>query len=325
MSKITSPSTSERLGQLHSSRTLLTMNMSKITRPPTFERLGQLPPEVRSMVFEYMIRHQSREHDLVLNTHQVRCHLATSPWITRNKQYCAEYLRTFLKQVELRADISNEMWDLQAPKRGAISEINHCLKIIEARLRVCDTHFDPKDPTDGIGNYMRGLSLSLFSLDGVILDAGYNMAQEDLWFVERIITTPLEQMRRLHEKHNIPAHKLYVRIKYDKLGTAFAGFLYRQQEPIDNYDSLRPVQARIYVADHDASVASIDEGLRTTRRKLVERLKETLHRFPLPDPRLGDMSTLETRIEEEMVKIRESHVMTSETITRLWKAQSMTP
>ena len=79
------------------------------------------------------------------------------------------------------------------------------------------------------------------------------------------------------------------------------------------------------MADHDASVASIDEGLRTTRRKLAKRLKETLQLFSLPDPQLGDVSTLETRIEEEMIKIREAHVMTSETITRLWKAQSITP
>ena len=102
-------------------------------------------------------------------------------------------------------------------------------------------------------------------------------------------------MRRLSKKHNIPAYKLYVHIIYDRLDTAFAGFLHRQREPIDNYESLRPVEAKICVADHDASVASID------------------------------VSTLETRIEEEMVKIREAHVMTSETITRLWKARSLTP
>ena len=317
MSKITSSSAFERLSQLHCSRHLSTINMSKITRPPTFERLDQLPPEIRSMIFEYMIRHQSRKHDLVFSPCQVRCHLATSPWITRNKQYCAEYLRTFLKQIELRGDISNEICWESVPKRGAISHINNCLEVIEARLRVCDPLIDPKDHTNGIGTYMRGMSLSL---DGSIFDPGYNMTEEDSWFIEHIITTPLEQMRRLSKKHNIPAHKLYIHIIYDRLDTAFAGFLHRQRQPVDNYESLRPVEAKICLADHDLSVASIDEGLRTTRRKLAKRLKETLHLFSLPDPQLGDVSTLESRIEEEMVKIREAHVMISETITRLWKA-----
>lgn len=322
MSKTTRPSTFDRLSQLHFSRTLSTINMSKITRPPTFERLGQIPPEIRGIVFEYMIRHQSRKHDLVFSACQVRCHLATSPWITCNKQYCAEYLRTFLKQIEVRGDISNEICWESVPKRGAISHINNCLEVIEARLRVCDSLVDPKNPIDGIGTYMRGISLSL---DGSIFDPGYNMTEEDSWFIEHIITTPLEQMRRLSNKHNIPAHKLYIYIIFDRLDTAFAGFLCRQREPIDNYESLRPVEAKMCVADHDVSVAFIDEGLRTTRRKLAKRLKETLDLFALPDPQLGDVSTLETRIEEEMVNIREAHVMTSETITRLWKAHSMTP
>jgi len=322
MSKTTSSSAFERLSQLRSSRHLSTINMSRITRPPTFERFGQLPPEIRSIVFEYMLRHQNWKHDLVLNTWQVRCHLATSPWIIRNKQYCAEYLQVFLKQVELRADISNQICEEQVPRRGAISHINHCLEVIEARLRVCDPLVDPKHPMNGVGAYMRGISLSL---DSAIFDSGYKMAEEDLWFIEHIMTTPLEQMRRLSKKHNIPAHKLYIHIIHDRLDTAFAGFLHRQREPIDKCESLRPVEAKICLADHNASVASIDKGLRTTRRNLAKRLKETLHRFSLPDPLLGDVSTLESRIEEELIRIREAHVMTSETITRLWKERSFTP
>lgn len=120
-------------------------------------------------------------------------------------------------------DISNEICEEGVPKRGATSKINNCLEIIEARLRVCNAQIDPKDITCGIGSCMRGICLSL---DSAIFDAGYNLAQEDLWFYEHVFTTPLEQMRRLYKKHNILAHKFCIHIIYNKDDTAFAGFHY---------------------------------------------------------------------------------------------------
>lgn len=255
--------------------------------PPTFDHLGKSPTEIRSMIFAHMIQdviqseHQPWKRDLVLGIEQVKSHLMNSPWITLDKQYCAEYLRVFLEQVELRADITREGFS-QRMYSAQMSKVEDCLSTINHRINRCDTQIDVKNLKHGLGAYMEGICLSH---DSTLFVTGYNMAQEGPQYIENGITKPLNQLRRLYEQSNIPVGKISIHISYGDPHAAFWAFTCQQLSPQESYEfktSLQPIQARIWVTDYAASIVAIDQELRVLREALRERFKETWIRFPKP-------------------------------------------
>jgi hypothetical protein len=186
----------------------------------TFDLLGQLPPEIRSMIFGHMIQrtvrleYPSRRSNLVLDIQRVNSHLKHSPWVTLNKQYCVEYLRVFLKQVELREQIEKltglGKWarirdgkllkrDRKAIKAlGAPCQVQMlagCLQTIDLRLRIATSQVNLKEPIKELSTFTR--SICVFYYD-VIFRYGYGWAQHA--YRPFNITRSLQQLRRHHEK-----------------------------------------------------------------------------------------------------------------------------
>lgn len=194
--------------------------------PPTFEFLDQLLTEIRSRIFGYMVQdtiqsqHQKWKHNLVLDLWGVKSHLNTSLWITLNKQYCAEYLRVFLKQVELRADIRHLGWR-NAVKANEPSVLENCLKIIDHRLKISGPQVNFKESNKALGTYMRGICLTH---DSTLLMAGYNWSQYMYRNVEENIAKPLKQLRRHSEEDKIPGNKVSIHIPYGDPDAAFSAF-----------------------------------------------------------------------------------------------------
>ena len=302
-----------------------TINMSANT-PSAFNLLGKFPTEIRRMIFAYMVQdiikseHQRWKHNLVLGIAQLKSHLMNSPWIL-DKQYCAEYLRVFLKQVELRADITCEGFT-HVMHQTQMSEVEDCLNIINLCLKRCDNQIDIKNPNDRYGTYMKGVCLSH---DSTLYVTGYNMTQDSPRYIENSIKRPIKQLRRLYENFNIPADKISIHISYGDPNAAFWAFADQQlafEEFYEYKTSLLPVQARIWVTDYDASIVAIDQELRVFKEALRERLNETRIRFPKPVTWYHDgVPELGARIEREIVKIREIHARIIEKVTKFWKAR----
>jgi hypothetical protein len=134
--------------------------------PPAFGLLDKFPTEIRSMIFGHMIQdtiQQARPHewkyDLVLDISQLKSHLNNSPWITLNKQYCAEYLRVFLKQVELRADITRRERGGPVNKKTEMIQLEGCLMTIARRFKDPSSQVDFEESNQDFGCYMKGVCL----------------------------------------------------------------------------------------------------------------------------------------------------------------------
>ena len=292
-------------------------------REYTFEFLDELPAEIRSMIFEYMVQGTVQEHNLVLDIWDVERHLDCSPWITLNKKYCAEYLRVFLKQVELRRNVTR-ITRCNPTGPGAPTKIqmfDSCLQTIDRRLKTATSQTDLKEPLKEFYVCMKGICLSY---DDTYFRHGYGWAQPMYQSIEYSIEDPLNQLRSYHDNYNIPANKISISISYGNPDMAFSAFVERQlshDETDDFKTTLHSIKAKIWVADYDASVTAIDEALQSFRKALDKRFEETHALFPKPTPTYGDVSTLERRIENETEKIRELHLMTIDKITKFWKAR----
>jgi hypothetical protein len=248
----------------------------------TFEFLDKLPIEIRSMIFGYLIRntirslrsrhHQGWEYSHVLDIAKVRAHLRSSPWITLNKQYRAEYLRVFIKQAELRVDITIRGQEIRQSRKepSELIMLEDCLRIISRRSNVSDFQDDLKEPCKTLHAYLQGISPSHHSVQ---FEHGYGWAQQRYPSIEATIKQPLNQLRRIHEEFTIPANKISIHISYGSPNTAFSALAYRQPDRGDHYSfktSLYPIEARIWVADYDASIIAIDGELEMLRRALGE-------------------------------------------------------
>lgn len=295
--------------------------------PPTFDYLHRLPPEIRAMIFEYMVL-----NTIPPNFHERRCvpltaseisgvwsHLISSPWVTLNKQYCVEYSKAFLNRLELIANIAWSAGGRAKPDVGRMSMLKACIQIISHRSKMCFPQIGIEELWKTLYPSSKGLCLfhydQLFSCD-------FGWTESPYWAVEYTITRPLKQLRRHHEKYNIPSNKISIHIHYGSPSGAFAAFCYKQDGPSGpHFDTLlRSVQARIWVADYDASVAAIEAELRVLRTALDEALRKLRIRYSKPK-HLSDLLALETMVEGDMEILRRLHMRTIEQTTNFWKAQ----
>jgi len=226
--------------------------MSENTPPSTSRFMDQLPSEIRSKISEHMVQ-QAQQRFQEFQKHngmwhfpyaptilQIGIHLSESPWIKLNKKYCAEYLREFLKQVHLGEDFEHWLvhqerrqdtkraqangkvewfrWARQAEKKSKrMHTLGTCLQTIDRRLRIATLQDDLNKPFAKLSTYVSGI----YVYHNTIFKGG-----DTVWY-ERIkpcMTRPLKQLRRLHEKYNIPSSKIYLHISYGSPSPSFAEF-----------------------------------------------------------------------------------------------------
>ena len=84
---------------------------------------------------------------------------------------------------------------------------------------------------------------------------------------------------------------------------------------------LPSVQPRIWVADHDKSVAAMNEEIQVLRRALEEKLKEIERLYTAPNNYRGGVEQLEAWIERDISLLRKTHLRTIDEVTKSWKAQ----
>lgn len=89
-----------------------------IATVPKFHLLDRFPREIRDKVFEYMVEDKldfyrqpfphiifsARRNTLRTDPSDATNIILSSPWIMHTKQYCAEYLAVFVRQVVLEVD-----------------------------------------------------------------------------------------------------------------------------------------------------------------------------------------------------------------------------
>jgi len=330
--------------------------MSENSPPTTFRFMGQLPSEIRSTIFEHMVQHTLQEFQMerkrsnFLNEPsisfpdaprilQIGSHLNESPWITLSKKYCAEYLREFLKQVQLGEDIAywlqyrmRRRHTTQAKAQGDVAMVRRarsaekamermhtletCLQTIDYRLRIATFQVDLKKPFEKLSTFVTGVY------------GFYHSTQfgehHSIWPrpIDRCMTKPLKQLRRLHEKYNIPPSKISLHVSYDSPSPWFAAYASRQDRHYnrDFADSLPSVNPRIWVGDFDASVASLNQEIRALRGPLEEKLQEARVRYPTPQPISDSVGALRTSIERDITAIRRLHLKTIYDVMKFWRA-----
>lgn len=323
-------------------------NMSENTPPSSFRFMDQLPSEIRSKIFEHMIQHilqtfqteRKKSNFLKMPSVsfpdeprilQIRCHLDESPWITLSKKYCSEYLREFLKQVQLGEDL--QYWiELKIRRRDVfrakgdvvmlrrveemkrMHSLGSCLQTIDYRLRTATFQSDFRKPFERLSAFMSGVYVFYHS----------SLFEEDRWrrTIEHFMAEPLKQLRRLHEKYDIPPNKISLHISYGSPSPRFAAYASRQDRHYnrDFAESLPEVQPRIWVADFDASVASLNQEIRLLRGPLKEKLQEARHRYPTPSPASDSVGALRAKIERDIMAIRRLHMRTIFDVMKFWRA-----
>ncbi|KAH0286289.1 hypothetical protein M436DRAFT_86278 [Aureobasidium namibiae CBS 147.97] len=325
--------------------------MSENTPLSTFRFMDQLPSEIRGKIFGHMVRLARQRFQKFQERNgtwhfpyaptiwQIGIHLSESPWIKLNKKYCAEYLREFLKQVHFGEDFEHWVvhqmrrqdtkraqaygkveqfrWARNAERRSKrMHTLDTCLRTIDRRLRIATAQEDLNKPFAKLSNYVSGIYVyhnTVFrSSDPVRFQS-----------IEPCMARPLKQLRRLHEKYNIPPSKMYLHISYGSPSPSFAEFtsIHDRVYNRDFAESLRSVRPKIWVADYDASVAALDEEIRVLRGPLRDKLQEARVRYSRLNPFWDSVGALRASIERDITAVRRLHLRIIDDVIKFWKAQ----
>jgi len=300
--------------------------------PPTFDRLGNFPTEIRRIIFGYMIRNTIKSHlkppgnsicsiqddfqSQSLDTGAVRAHLITSPWVTLNKQYCAEYLEIFVREVELRTCFTRprraiEPLELREPRK--------VLQLISHRFSIAGPHAGIEISSKKLLSRINGICFS-YQYPGLYFKRGFGTEERRQYPHKDFLKAPLRLLRQYHEDSNIPSNRLSIEISYGDPSCAFLACLaYLDPGMSDPHTvSFKAVQARIQVDNHDASVAVIDAELQVLREAvgdLAQRLRSRYsmrHELPL-------IQTLEDMLDLDITLLRFHHLRAIDQVTKFWK------
>ncbi|CAD0096964.1 unnamed protein product [Aureobasidium mustum] len=311
--------------------------------PPVFDYLDKLPREIRDMIFGYMILNSIRSYVRqretpaykllcdppvrfpLLGFHLVpiRSHLVTSPWVTLNKQYCVEYLKVFLEHVRIHDGITKP-WVRGPPEYGSNERkpdiLEGTLQLINHRFSVAAPHTGIKAAKEALFPHIKGICFNYYYQCSWFRRGfgkrEYNDHPDRDYFVK-----PVEVFRRSHEEYNIPSDRISIELWYgDPTGSIEACL--QTLDRHNNYSvvSLRPLHAKIFVDDYDASVAVLDSELEVLRRSFGKIIEKMCIRFPEPH-QLGDILDLEIMVEEDMVWLRKSHLYIITETTNFWKTR----
>jgi len=313
--------------------------------PPTFGLLGKFPTEIRRMIFTYMIQDTTESYmeppdygvGVLSNENQTqgldasnaRKHLTNSPWITLNKQYCAEYLQIFVKEAELRKRYrsrSRRLWthipsysnSVTEPKQ--LAELNNVLKLITQRFDIAGPYAGTEMSRKMLVSRIKGICLS-YHYRGSYFERGFGKTERREYPCDGFLENPMRHLRQLHEDYNIPSNRLSISISYgDPSWTILACLGLPSSSDAPKYvASLRAVRVRIQVDDYDASVIAIDKELEVLKKALGAVIRDIHIAFPEPD-RFTDFLELEHMTDRDMVLLRRDHLRAIDQVTKFWKA-----
>lgn len=306
------------------------------------EPFGRLPSEIRSMIFAYVIQDtietylepsdystcvlrnefQTRGFD----TGAARAHLMESPWVTLNKQYCAEYLEVFVREAELTTRYPSQWRVTSAGDSNGVAQSTE-LDGPGNVLQLIISRFDIAAPYAGIGtssqkllSRIRGICFS-YQYPGAYFQHGYGTIERPQYPHEDCLEAPLRLLRQYHENYNIPSNRLSVEISYGEPSSAFAACLGNLGRAMLNLRtiSLKAVRARIQAVDRDASVAVVDreleileEAVENLTAKLRSQSSRLCERLPI--------LRLERMIDSDAILLRVQHLRATDQVTQLWKA-----
>jgi hypothetical protein len=322
-----------------SSASSITTTMSENT-PPTFDFLDKFPTEIRDMIFEYMIQNTIESYKqqpcytfpLVacnqINTQGIsvidaKSHLIRSPWITLNKQYCAEYLQVFVREVELTARFTSQ---LTRPRFGIIRTEPHRLTEPKDVLQLITHRFNLAGPYAGIDTRSQTLLSRIKSVClsyhywGSFFERGFGRTDRRDFPIDDFLTSPLKILRQCHEHYKIPAEKLSIQISYGDPSWTVLACLALLDGGRHSVVSLCPVQAQIYVDNRDASVAVIDCELEVLREAVGQIIEKMRIRYP-QSHHLRLIMRSKDLIDRDMVLLRRRHLEGIEKVTMFWKAR----
>jgi hypothetical protein len=250
---------------------------------------------------------------------EVKSHLLRSSWVTLNKQCCIEYLKVFLRGIELEGQISI------SGKRtlgSGITELRDCLKLIKHRLEVAGCS---RTGDETLFPYIKGVSLGYhFGLS--IFDRGFGKTERRHRYfpAKYCFVKPVQQLRRYHEQYNIPSDELSILVNYGDPTWTIRAFVHEQEGSQFDFQKHRsvallfPVQARIQVHDYNALVTAIDRELEVLKKPVDRAIK--MLRSDYSNPRhLSDLATLEAIIEIDMIMLGRFHLDIIDEVTKFWK------
>lgn len=124
--------------------------------------------------------------------------------------------------------------------------------------------------------------------------------------------------------YKIPASKISIYLNHGSLYTAIERELFEKgvaQHPGDIWAStLDSVQLRIWVAEYDKSVATLDGELQRLRGQLQFGFQWLRGRNNGPEP-WAQFQLMERSVERDLVELRKLHLETVDQVTNFWKRQ----
>jgi hypothetical protein len=309
---------------------------------PTFDFLDKFPTEIRDMIFGYMVHNAIESHKqqschgipLVarneintqgLSVDDAKSHLISSPWITLNKKYCAEYLQVFVREVNLTARFKS-YWT--RPQLGHTCGITMPHRWTEPKvvLQLITHRFNLAGPYAGIDtrsqtllSHIKSVCLS-YRYWCSFFERGFGRTDDRQFPIDDFLTSPLKALRQCHEHYKIPAERLSIHISYGDPSLTILACLALLDGGRHSVVSLSPVQAQIYVDNHDASVAAIDCELEVLRDAVGQIIEKMRIRYPQAH-HLRLITRLKDLIDRDMGLLRHRHVEAIEKVTMFWKAR----
>jgi hypothetical protein len=312
--------------------------------PPTFDFLDEYPNEIRSMIFGYMIQntiesqielpdyglphmYRNEFHTLGFSAYGAKEHLTSSPWITLNKQYCAECLQVFVREVELRIRFTDRRARRPArnPGRHRANEPKESLQPIAHRFGIAGPHAGIKTSGKTLLSRLRGICFT-HCYQGSVFEHERRHTERLRYPDKDFLTRPLRLLKQYNKDYDIPSDRLSVHINY-------GGPAWKVMEGLRELDSTRqpfvglgpvqaqilgPVQAQIYVNDYEASVTAIDSKLEVMRQAVAKIIGKLHIVFPVGHPPLVD--ELDSMINIDIALLRRRHLEAIHEVTEFWKA-----
>lgn len=179
-------------------------------------------------------------------------------------------------------------------------------------------------PQKAVYPYIKGICLRRRTETSVFGTIGSTTRGRYTW-INRLIVRSLEQLRRYHDEYKIPASKISIHLDYGSPIAAIERELYvsevaqRRGElwPLPPF-TLDSVQVRIWVADYDNSVASLDVELQRLRGQFQFGFQWLRGRNNGPEP-WAQFQLMERSVEKDLVKLRKLHLETVDQVTNLWE------
>lgn len=289
------------------------------------------------MIFTYMVRDTIKSHmkppnysmpnlwrndfhTQGLDPFHAKQHPLSSPWVTLNKQYCAEYLRAFVDDTELRVRFTCK-WSrhFSASECADLGTPNDCLRLIANRFNIAGPYTGIQTTSAMLLLCIKGICFS-YHYEGSYFERGFMRTERRKSPPRDFLTEPLRILRQYHEDCKIPSDKLSIHISYGEPGWNVLACLRVLDESFPptphRVVSLRPVQAQIQVNDYDASVATIDrelEVLKVAMGKLIQK-----PRVSFGD--CGEILELEATTDRDMALLRRCHLRAIDQVTQFWKS-----